>query len=506
MSGVTLGSIFNTTKQSLTYDDLIMMPGYINCTTDKIDLSSKLTKNITLKIPFVSSPMDTVTESEMAIALALQGGIGIIHCNNSIEDQVSEVQRVKRYSNGIVSDPITISPQYTIADVEQIKKSQDFTSFPVIDSTNKLVGYLSRRDIQFVEDYDNTLVEDVMQRDLIVLNVNQKDNFDVIKETMVKHRLSRIPLVDNDYKLMGLVCRKDIINRQLYPLATRDKETKQLLVGAAVSTHPRDRERIDKLILEGGVDVIVIDSSQGHSTFQLETIKYIKEFCKLNSKRVDIIGGNVVTDRQAETLLEAGVDGLRVGQGNGSICTTQEVCGVGRGQASAIFHVESIAFKYNVPIIADGGIASSASITKALAFGASTVMMGGMFAGTDESPGDFIYKDGVRLKKYRGMGSKTARNETTHGTAVKSRYNCSQKDIFVPQGVSGCVLSKGSILDYVPYLAQAVKHGFQNIGCKSVHELRHNVKGGYVTFELRSIGAQKEGMVHHLYSYESSPN
>lgn len=633
----TFKSIFENTPYSLTYDDLILMPGYIDGTMEDIDLSSKLTKNITLQVPFVSSPMDTVTESDMAIALALQGGIGIIHCNNTIEEQLRHVQRVKRYSNCIVNDPITLNRKNTVADAERIKKTCDFTSFPVVDLDNKLVGYLSRRDTQFVEDCDNTLIEDVMIEDVIVLDYREKDNVYKIKEMMLAHRVNRIPLVDDNHRLKGLVCRKDILSLQLFPLATRHNITKQLLVGAAVSTHPRDRERIEKLVLEGDVDVIVIDSSQGNSSFQIETIAFIKKFCLTNNRNIDIIGGNVVTTQQAKNLIDAGVDGIRVGMGIGcfsedtevlmangeykkintiqigeevinkfgqsvevkavvchgkksvvklrtsnwckdifvtpdhkfwvflhnkcdwkeisdvgvddfllmpcgmnnqqmilskvitceahavkvdvwdievdcpthsfvannaivhnSICTTQDVCGIGRGQASAVYHVSEYAASYGVPIIADGGIASSGSIVKALALGASTVMMGGMLAGTDESPGDFIYKDGVRLKKYRGMGSKTARNETTDGTAVKSRYNSSQKDVFVPQGVTGSVLSKGTVKEYVPYLAQAVKHGFQNIGCKSIYDIQNEEIG----VEIRSIGSQREGMVHHLYSYE----
>lgn len=501
-NGSHVNNIFKFTNQSLTYDDLILMPGYIDFSTNEIDLSSYLTRNIPLKAPFVSSPMDTVTESDMAIALALQGGIGIIHCNNTIEDQLKHIRRVKRYCNGVIDKPVTLNANNTIQEVHDIRALYDFTSFPVVDENGKLVGYVSRGDTQFIlpENLKKTFVKDVMQSNIITLNVEHERNVDMAKDLMVKHRVGRLPLVDNDGFLRGLICRKDLVNWQEYPLATRCPWTKQLLVGAAVSTHPRDRERIQKIIRD--VDVIIVDSSQGNSSFQIETIKYINSLRRELPTKVDIIGGNVVTASQALNLIKAGVDGIRVGQGSGRICTTQEVCGVGRGQCSAIYYVSRLARQHGIPVIADGGISSTASITKALVLGADCVMMGGMFAGTDESPGDFIYKDGVRLKKYRGMGSKTARNSTNDGLAVKSRYHSTKKDIFVPQGVTGSVLSNGSISEYVPYISQAVKHGLQNIGCKKVKDLVDMVEGGEIRMELRSMGSQREGMVHNLYSYE----
>lgn len=316
-SGSTFKKVFQDSIHSLTYDDLILMPGYIDGTTTDINLSSKLTRNITLKTPFVSSPMDTVTESDMAIALALQGGIGIIHSNLPIEEQVRHVQRVKRYSNKIVRYPVCVKPDYTLARVEEMRSQSDFTSFPVIDEHSKLVGYLSRRDSQFVDDFEKVTVGDVMQTvNIRAINKDMADNLDFITSQMKMHRLSRLPITDKDGYLKGLVCRKDIVNLKNYPNASRDPQTKQLLVGAAVSTHPKDRERIREL-LNANVDVIVIDSSQGNSRYQLETIQYIHDANRENNTHVEIIGGNVVTPKQAKNLLEAGIDGIRVGMGVG---------------------------------------------------------------------------------------------------------------------------------------------------------------------------------------------
>lgn len=499
-NGRTIPSIFESGYQSLTYDDIIIMPGFINFGLDEVDLTSKLTKNISLRVPFVSSPMDTVTESDMSIQLALQGGIGIIHCNNTIDEQIDHVKRVKRYSNGIVSDPIVVKPDSTVRNVIELQKRNDFTSFPVVDDEGRLMGMVARRDIEFVSQADQatTLVKSIYNTKIVTLK--EGSTVDEARKKMIIGKVKRIPIVDKDRKLKGLICRKDIINLSRYPLATRNKKTKQLLVGAAVSTHPRDKKRIDRLVKEGNVDVIVVDSAQGCSVYQLDTIKYIKEKY-LN--RVDVIGGNVVTPQQAKKLINAGVDGLRIGIGVGSICTTQDVCGVGRGQASAVYHVSDYANRKRIPIIADGGISSSGSIIKALCLGANTVMMGSMLAGTDEAPGEVIFKDGVRLKTYRGMGSKAAANVRTRNHASKSRYcDTNTDDVFVSQGVTGCVVSKGSISKHIPYLCKAVKHGMQDIGTRSVDDLRKGCMNGTVKIELRSMGSQREGMIHNLYSHE----
>lgn len=498
MNGHTPLEIFSHTYKTLTYDDFIVMPGFINFNLDDIQLTTQLTTNIQLKTPFVSSPMDTVTESDMAIQLALQGGIGIIHCNNDIDDQIEHVKRVKRYSNGIVTDPIVVKPNDTVSHVIQLQQHNDFTSFPVVDDDNKLMGIVARRDIEFVplNEQNTTLVKQIYNSNIITLQ--QGSTLDEARQKMIAAKVKRIPILDAEKKLCGLVCRKDIINSKRYPLATRNPDTKQLLVGAAVSTHLKDRERIDRLVTEANVDVIVIDSAQGCSIYQLDTIKYIKE---TYPDQVDIIGGNVVTPAQTEKLIDAGVHGIKIGMGIGSICTTQEVCGVGRGQASSIYYVSKYANSRGIPTIADGGIASAGSILKAICLGAHTVMMGSMLAGTHESPGKVIYKDGVRLKTYRGMGSKEAANAKHKNHASKTRYcDTDTESIFVAQGVSGYVTSKKSIKKYIPYLRKSLKHGMQDAGIKTIHELQTKAFDGTIKIELRSNGAQREGMVHDLYT------
>lgn len=670
MSGVDLAHIFFEPiksdpdkliprPQSLTYDDLILMPGFIDFTVDEVSLETQFTRNICLKTPFVSSPMDTVTESQMAINLALHGGIGIIHCNMSIEQQVGEVEKVKRFNNGFLHNPMTVAPTDQISTIKETHEKVGFSGFPVVDpKSGKLVGMVSKSDYYFAD--SNTLARDVMvpleKLHTASLGIGLDEAFDILKTTKV----SRLPIIDQDGKLCSLICRKDILNSREYPLATKNPETNQLRVGAAVSTHPSDHARIDALI-DVGVDALVIDSSQGNSKFQLETIDYIKTRCKTTGRMVDTIGGNVVTVEQANNLVNAGVDAIRVGMGVGcfdkntqvlmasgtyknicdvqigdkvinmygeqvsvkatvchglknvvkvrnskwnddiyvtpdhkfwmrisdkmewceiaeanlenarlsmpnnimmtptetlshkvqvptskhenynyskilsvkpvsgkrlvydievdcpthsfiannaivhnSICSTQEVTGVGRGQASAVYHVSRAAIEAGVPVIADGGISNTSHIIKALMLGASTIMAGSLFAGTDEAPGEFFFKDGVRLKKYRGMGSKKLdhRGKSQNPAAnVASRYVSGgerDKTIFVPQGVIGSVLSKGSIERYVPYLQKAVKHGMQNVGSKSIGELQLSPP----RVELRTLASQREGDIHNLFSYE----
>lgn len=507
----TCNEIFRNTNTSYTYDDLILMPGIIDFGLDEVDLTSRLTKNIQLKIPIVSSPMDTVTESDMAIQLALQGGIGIIHCNNSVDEQVEEVKRVKRYSNGFIPDPVVLNPETCIMQLLEYQGMYDFTSFPITETGklgSKILGIIAKRDVEFLtdEEIETKQVKDLMNTS--ITTIKEGCTLQEAQEMLVASKLKRIPIVSEEGNLVGLVCLKDVVNYYKYPLATRNPLTRQLLVGAAVSTHPHDCTRIDRLIQEAHVDVLVIDAAQGASHYQLQTIEYIKNKLREYNKRVDIIVGNVVTEEQAKYLLDCGVDGIRVGMGIGSICTTQDVCGVGRGQASAIYNVSQIARHYGVPVIADGGIASSGSVVKALCLGADVVMMGSMLAGTDESPGEIIYKDNVKLKTYRGMGSKAAATaykpsanvRTTTSNNVKTRYlDNSEKSLFVAQGVSGCVTSKGPLCEYIPYLVKAIKHGCQDIGIKSLLNKKELEK---VKMELRSMGAQREGMVHHLYSFE----
>lgn len=493
MDGYSASQLF-TTKTGYAYDDIIILPGFIDFSVSSIDLKSKLTRNITLNTPIVSSPMDTVTEHKMAIELALQGGIGIIHCNNSIEEQVEQVMKVKTFQNGFITSPILLGPNDPISEIYRIKKEYGFSGIPITENGEmnaKLLGMVSFRDIDFVAD-KSTPIKDVMLTDLITINSDKtlEDAYQILK----KSKRSRLPVVDSNGNLKSLICRKDLANKREYPLVSQNKSTNQLLVGASITTHDNTKERIEKLV-NVGVDVLVIDSAQGNSQYQIDLIKYIKS----KYPQIDVIGGNIVTQKQALNLINAGADALRVGMGIGSICTTQEVCGVGRSQATAVYKVAEVCKQHNIPIIADGSIKNTGHIVKALTLGASTVMLGSMLAGTEESPGEIFYKDGVRLKNYRGMGSIEAMNESGNS----ERYLAQKEKIKVAQGVNGTVITKGSVNTFIPYLVQGIKHGFQDIGYKNIEETHNNLYSGEIEFELRSVSSIRDGQVHGLYDHQS---
>ncbi len=479
-----------------TYDDVIMMPGHIHFGLNEIDISTQLTRNIQLKVPFVSSPMDTVTEANMAIAMALQGGIGIIHSNFSTEDQAKEVRKVKKFKNGFITDPVCLSPEHTVRDVIRIKQTQGYSGIPITEDGqmgSKLVGIISNRDTSFVEDLTVKVREFMTPRSQLSV-AREGVSLTEANEMLKASKKGKLPVVNEDDELVALIARTDLQKNRDFPSASKDLN-KQLLVGAAIGTRPDDRIRAAALV-DAGVDVIIVDSSQGDSTFQLEIVQYLKE----TFPQIDVIGGNVVTPGQALHLIQAGVDGLRVGMGIGSICTTQEVCAVGRAQASAVYHVAKFARKYGIPILADGGIKSTGHITKALSLGASCVMMGSMLAGTDESPGEYFYQDGVRLKRYRGMGSVEAMQQGSEKRYVWEANAAAA--IKVAQGVSGTVQDKGTLRTYIPYLVQGVRHGLQDAGTYSLTDAWEKLYSGKVRFEIRSPAAQKEGGVHGLHSYE----
>ncbi len=490
LDGLTGENIFSK-GHGYTYDDFILLPGFIDFAVEDAVLETNLTRNISLKSPLSSSPMDTVTESRMAIAMALLGGIGFIHYNNTIQEQANEVRKVKRFKNGFITDPIVLSPNHRIADIDRIKRQQGYSGIPITEDGSlgsKLVGIVTNRDIDFVQDRD-TLLSEVMTTHLIT--AQEGVSLEEANRILQESKKGKLPIVDKQFRMVTLISRTDLLKNRDYPLASKGID-KRLLVGAALSTRPEDRDRLEALVKEG-LNVVVIDSSQGNSTYQIDMINHIK----YHYPQLEVIAGNIVTAAQAKNLIDAGADGLRIGMGAGSICTTQKVMAVGRPQATAVFQTAQYAKDFGVPVIADGGIANIGHIIKALSLGASAVMMGGMLAGTEEAPGEYFYKDGVRLKKYRGMGSVEAMNE---GGA--KRYFADKEKIKVAQGVSGSVVDKGSLLSYVPYLLQGLRQGFQDIGTRNIRELHAALYNGDLRFELRTHAAQAEGDVHHLYSYE----
>lgn len=476
----------------LTYRDFLVLPGYIDFNPSDVNLESKVSRNITIKRPLISSPMDTVTESAMAIALALQGGLGIIHYNNSITEQVNFVRKVKRYENGFITDPIILGPENTIEDLDEIKDRFGFSGIPITEDgsfNGKLIGIVTNRDVDF-EPNRTVKLGTVMTTNLVTASVgiSLKEANNILR---VK-KVGKLPIIDNEGKLVALVSRSDLKKNKEFPDSSKD-HSKRLLVGAAVSTLPESRDRVAALY-DAGVDAIIIDSAQGNSSYQIEMIKFIKA----NFKNLDVIAGNVVTKEQSRSLIEAGADGLRVGMGPGSICITQETMAVGRAQATAVHMTASYASQFGIPVIADGGISNIGDIANALAIGAATCMMGSMFAGTNEAPGEYFYENGIRLKKYRGMASLEAMK-----AGGDKRYFSESQKIKVAQGVSGAVVDKGSVINFVPYLVQGLRQSFQDMGYKTIPELHAALQNGNLRFERRSESAQAQGSVHGLYSYTS---
>ena len=473
--------------EGITFDDVLLVPAYSEVTPNMIDLTTYLTKKIKLNIPMMSAGMDTVTEHRMAIAMARQGGIGIIHKNMSIEAQAEEVDKVKRSENGVITDPFFLSPDHTLADAEDLMHNFRISGVPITEN-GKLVGIITNRDLKFETDYTKKIKESMTSEGLIT--APEGITLDEAKKILAKARKEKLPIVDKDFHLKGLITIKDIEKQIKYPLSAKDDQGR-LLCGAAVGITANMMDRIDALV-KSHVDVIVVDSAHGHSLNILNAVRKIKAAYP----DLQVIAGNVATGEATRSLIEAGADAVKVGIGPGSICTTRVVAGIGVPQITAVMDAFAVAKEYGIPIIADGGIKYSGDMTKALAAGGNVCMMGSMFAGCDEAPGTFELYQGRKYKVYRGMGSLAAMENGS-----KDRYFQEGAKKLVPEGVEGRVAYKGSLEDTVFQLIGGLRAGMGYCGTKSIEELKNN--GQFVKISAASL---KESHPHDIQITKEAPN
>ncbi len=476
-------------KEYLTFDDVLLLPGKSTVLPKDVQVKSRLTKSLALNVPLISAPMDTVTSSRLAIALAQEGGIGIIHKNFKIERQAEEVERVKRYSSGMIVDPITLSPKQTIKDALEVINKYGISGIP-ITLNGKAVGILTNRDLRF-ETRMNAFIEEVMTKEGDLITCPIGTTLDNAKELLHEHRIEKLLVVDNAGVLKGLITIKDIEKSIAYPNAAKDAEG-HLLVGAAVGVGP-DRDERTAALVKAGVDVLIIDTAHGHSAGVLKSVEIVKK----QYPKLQVIAGNIATAEAAHDLIAAGADAVKVGIGPGSICTTRMVAGVGVPQLTAIMDCAEAAG--DIPVIADGGIKFSGDITKAIAAGASSIMIGGLFAGTEESPGDTIIYQGRSYKVYRGMGSLGAMQ-----AGSKDRYfqeHESRVSKLVPEGIEGRVPYKGTLADYVFQLIGGLRSGMGYTGCSTIQDLRKKSR-----FIKISGAGLKESHVHDVVITREAPN
>ena len=473
--------------EGITFDDVLLVPAYSEVIPNQVELATWLTKKVKLNIPMMSAGMDTVTEHRMAIAMARQGGIGIIHKNMTIEEQAEEVDKVKRSENGVITDPFYLSPEHTLADANDLMAKFRISGVPITEG-KKLVGIITNRDLKFEEDFSRKIKECMTSENLVT--AKEGVTLEEAKKILAKSRKEKLPIVDDNFNLKGLITIKDIEKQIKYPLSAKDEQGR-LLCGAAVGITANVMARVDALV-NARVDVIVVDSAHGHSANILKAVREIKE--KYPDLR--LIAGNVATGAATKALIEAGVDAVKVGIGPGSICTTRVVAGIGVPQITAVMDCYAVAKEYGIPIIADGGIKYSGDMTKAIAAGANVCMMGSIFAGCDESPGDFELYQGRKYKVYRGMGSISAMENGS-----KDRYFQQDAKKLVPEGVEGRVAYKGHVEDTVFQLIGGLRSGMGYCGAKDIETLKES--GQFVKISAASL---KESHPHDIHITKEAPN
>ncbi len=474
--------------EGITFDDVLLVPAYSELIPNQVDLTTYLTKTIKLNIPLMSAGMDTVTENRMAIAMARQGGIGVIHKNMSIEEQADEVDKVKRSENGVITDPFYLSPEHTLQDANEVMAKYRISGVPIVVNGKKLVGIITNRDLKFETDFSKKIKESMTSEGLIT--AKEGITLEEAKKILATARKEKLPLVDDEGNLKGLITIKDIEKQIKYPLSAKDEQGR-LLCAAGVGITNNIMERVDALV-RAKVDAIVIDTAHGHSRNVINTVKSVREAYS----KLQIIAGNVATGEATEELIKAGVDAVKVGIGPGSICTTRVVAGIGVPQITAIMDCYAAAKKYGVPIIGDGGIKYSGDITKAIAAGANVCMMGSIFAGCDESPGTFELFQGRKYKVYRGMGSIAAMENGS-----KDRYFQSDAKKLVPEGVEGRVAYKGTVEDTVFQLIGGLRSGMGYCGAKDIVTLQDSAK-----FVKISAASLKESHPHDIHITKEAPN
>ena len=478
-------------SQGLTFDDVLLVPAASDILPDAVDTRSRFTKNIQLNIPLASAAMDTVTEARLAIAMARHGGIGVVHRNLSVEEQAEEVDKVKRSESGMIVEPVTLPPNATLADAEELMGRIKISGIPITDEKHRLVGILTNRDLRFETDYGR-LISEVMTVDGLI-TAKAGTTLEEAQVVLGKHRIEKLPIVDDDLQLIGLITVKDIEKKIQYPHSAKD-DRGRLLVAAAVGVGPDADDRAAALV-ERDVDVLVVDTAHGHSHDVIEAVAKIKA-----NHPVDVLAGNVATAEATRALIEAGADGIKVGIGPGSICTTRVVAGVGVPQVTAVYNCASAATEYAIPVIADGGMQFSGDLAKAIAAGADCAMVGGLLAGVDESPGEVVLYQGERFKEYRGMGSIGAMKGRSFS---KDRYFQDQRDedLLVPEGIEGRVAYKGPIANVLHQLIGGLRQAMGYCGTTTISEMKINSKFVQIT-----ASALRESHPHDIMITKEAPN